>query len=130
MKNFTKLNHFEETEKVMEMSSNDLLFPDKSNFPVLKIDTDGKILYANHLSFNCLPEWLSGKNAYIPKYIIHVNPDVLNPDADFSISISIKSDIFNFDVIGFRESGFIGLYGFNTLRVNGKNTYPHTIENA
>ncbi len=130
MKNFTNLTRSEETKKVMEVSFNDFSFPDKANFPVLKIDTKGKILYANHLSFDCLPEWLNGKNAYIPKYIILVNPDVLNPDADFSISINVKSDVFTFDVIGFKESGFIGLYGFNSLQTKEMNPHLHEIENA
>lgn len=114
MKNFTESNNVEEILNVIEMSSNDHSFPDKSDFPVLKIDTQGKIIYANHASFECLREWLNGKNAYLPKYVIQINPEVLNPNADFSISVDLKTDVINFDVIGFEESGFIGLYGFNS----------------
>ncbi len=117
MKNFTHSNHNEDTNNVIEVSSIDLSFPDKSNYPVLKIDTKGKILYANHLSLDWLREWLIDQIAYLPKYIINVNPEVLNPDADFSISVNVKTDVFNFDVIGFKESGFIGLYGFNSKPV-------------
>ena len=120
MKNFTESNNVEEVINVIEMSSNDLSFPDKSDFPVLKIDTKGKIIYANHASFECLREWLNGKNAYLPKYVIQVNPDVLNPNADFSISVDLQTDVINFDVIGFEESGFIGLYGFNSADSVGK----------
>ena len=116
MKNFTQTNLIEKNKSVIEVSSDILLFPDKSNYPVLKIDTNGKILYANNASFEHLREWLNGKNAFLPKHIINVNPDVLNPDADFSISINVKSDVLNFDVIGFKECGFIGLYGFNSFR--------------
>ena len=113
MKNFTESINVKEIANVIEMSSNNLSFPDKSDFPVLKIDTKGKIIYANNASFECLREWLNGKNAYLPKYVIQINPEVLNPNADFSISVDLKTDIINFDVIGFEESGFIGLYGFN-----------------
>jgi hypothetical protein len=130
MKNFTKSNMVEVTENVIEVSPDILLFPDKSNYPVLKIDTNGKILYANNASFECLRDWLSGKSAFLPKHIIHVNPNVLNPDADFSISVNEKTGVFNFDVIGFRESGFIGLYGFNSLRAANVNNPVHEIERA
>lgn len=119
MKNFTNSNSIKDTNNVIEVSSIDLSFPDKSDYPVLKIDTNGKILYANHLSLDWLREWLIDQIAYLPKYIINVNPDVLNPDANFSISVNVKTDVFNFDVIGFKESGFIGLYGFNSKPVNG-----------
>lgn len=128
MKNFTESNNVEEILNVIEMSSNNHLFPDKSNFPVLKIDTQGKIIYANHASFECLREWLNGKNAYLPKYVIQINPEVLNPNADFSISVDLKTDVINFDVIGFEESGFIGLYGFNYADSGEKKNHLLEIE--
>ena len=130
MKNFTESTNVENFTNVIEMSIEDNSFPDKSNFPVLKIDTQGKIIYANHASFECLREWLNGKNAYLPKYVIQINPDVLNPNADFSISIDLKTDVVNFDVIGFKESGFIGLYGFNSHHPEMRNTHLHEIENS
>ncbi len=115
---------FETTDQVTEVSSINNSFPDESNFPVLKIDTNGKILYANHASFEWLHDWINHKNEYLPNYFLDVNPSILNPDADFSMSVNLKTNILSFDVIGFKESGYIGLYGFDssTLR-DAKNNH-------
>ena len=130
MKNSTASKLITNIENMHELLSINNSFPDESNYPVIKINTSGKILYANHASFIWLGEWLNDKNEYIPTYVIKINPSILNPDADFSISISIKKDILNFDVIGFRESGYIGLYGFNTIDVREINPRLHDVGNS
>jgi hypothetical protein len=109
----TTTSQFEVSDNVTEVSLIKNSNPDESNFPVLKIDTNGKILYANQASFKYLREWINSKNEFIPNYIININPSILNPDADFSISVNLKSANLKFDVIGFKECGYIGLYGFN-----------------
>jgi hypothetical protein len=130
MENSTKFNKAEEVTIVTEVSPVYASFPDKSNFPVLKIDTRGKILYANHASFECLHEWLSDKEEYLPIYFMYINPDVLNSDADFSISLNVKTDVITFDVIGFKESGYIGLYGFESVKDERPEEHLFEIENS
>ena len=118
MRNSTNLNLSETSKHFSEVSSEKIFLPDESEFAVLKIDLSGKILYANHASFAPLADWLSCRNETLPGYFIKQHPDILNPEADFSFSISVKSNLFSFDVIGFKESGYIGLYGFDAINVS------------
>jgi hypothetical protein len=121
MKINTPTSMIELKENVTEVSSINNAFPDESMFPVLKIDTNGKILYANHASFEYLREWINSKNEYLPNYFLSYHPNILNPDADFSMSINLKSSVLNFDVIGFKESGYIGIYGFDSMEIKEAN---------
>jgi hypothetical protein len=109
----TTTSQIEVSDNAMEVSSVKNSNPDESNFPVLKIDTSGKILYANQASFEYLREWINSKNEFLPNYFISINPSILNPDADFSMSVNLKKTKLKFDVIGFKECGYIGLYAFN-----------------
>ena len=89
----------------------DFLSPDIRTSPVIKIDFKGRILYANSASFELLHEWLFPANEYLPEHFLKSNPEILNPDVDFSVPFKMKSTNWNFDVIGFKECGYIGLYG-------------------
>ena len=106
-------NKIEETVLDLENMS-----PDNFSYPVIKIDSNGRILYANKASFQILRDWLCTPNDYLPEYFLRSNPGILNPDADFSLALMTKEMSLNFDVIGFKESGYIGLYGFDSLENN------------
>jgi two-component system sensor kinase FixL len=129
MKITTPFNMIESNNNVTEVSLVNA-FPDESVLPVLKIDTSGKILYANHASFECLREWINSKNEYLPNYFLNYHPHILNPDADFSMSINLKSIVLNFDVIGFKESGYIGLYGFDSVEEKEVNDVINEFEKS
>jgi hypothetical protein len=88
---------------------------DESEYPVLKISPSGKILYANSASFEYLREWLTGSNDSLPENFLEKNSELLDPQAEFSFSLETKSGVFCFDVVGFQECGYIGLYGFQRL---------------
>ncbi|MEO8085271.1 MAG: hypothetical protein ABI763_00540 [Bacteroidota bacterium] len=82
--------------------------------PVIHIDYRGRILYANRASFQLLGEWNCIANEYLPEKLVMQYPGLLNLDADFQLTILVKSFQFHLDAIGFKESGYIGLYGFRT----------------
>jgi hypothetical protein len=82
------------------------------SLPVIRIDYKGRILYSNKASFPLLKEWNCLANDYLPEALVRNHPDVLRLDADFDLAIETKSFRFHLDVIGFRECGYIGLYGF------------------
>ncbi len=97
------------------------LSPDFFESPVVKIDSNGKILYANRASFELLNEWLTTSNDCLPDYFLKGNPGILNPNADFSVPFNTGTRNMNFDVIGFKESGYIGLYAIMKKSVRSNN---------
>ena len=84
------------------------------SYPVIRIDHKGRILYANRASFPILREWNCLANDYLPEELVHENPAVLDLDAEFDFQIHTNGSSYYVDVIGFRESGYVGLYGFKT----------------
>ena len=117
MKNSATSN-LTESNLVSRMLSEKKFSPDDSEHAILKIDFEGKIIYANQASFASLEEWFSCRKETLPSSFLKQHPGILDPEADFSFSINVKSTVFSFDVIGFKESGYIGLYGFDTINVN------------
>jgi hypothetical protein len=84
---------------------------DQGEMPVLRVDQKGKILFANAASLKFLRNLLSESNDYIPSKFIETIPGMLNLNADFSVPVEGSAQTMLFDVIGFRECGYIGLYG-------------------
>src|SRR5690242_6490774 len=89
-------------------------FRSASTFPIIQIDYRGRILYANKASFPLLREWNCLANDYLPKQILYKYPALLDLEAAFDVAMETKSNRYQLDVIGFKESGYIGLYGFRT----------------
>ncbi len=85
---------------------------DQGNLPVMRVDLNGKILFANPASFALLNEILKATNEYIPQDFINRIPGMLNLNADFSVPVQVSAQTMMFDVIGFKEDGYIGIYGY------------------
>ncbi len=83
-------------------------------YPVIHIDLRGRILYANKAAFPLLAEWNCLASDYLPDELVNQNPTLLSPGAEFSMKVETQFSKFFLDVIGFQESGYIGLYGFLT----------------
>jgi hypothetical protein len=84
------------------------------SFPVIRIDYKGRILYANRAAFPLLREWNCLANDYIPEELISENPAMLDLQANFDFQINTEDSSYYLDVIGFKESGYVGMYGFRT----------------
>ena len=95
-----------------------LLKDDAQNvFPVIKFDVMGRILYANKAAFPLLREIGFFVNDYLDEVFVRRFPGILNLESSFSISLDTPDTMYFFDVIGFPESGYIGLYGYNQIYV-------------
>jgi hypothetical protein len=87
--------------------------------PVILVDLKGRILYANKASFPLLREWNCLANDYLPDTLVNHNPALLDMEASFDLQIDTKSASFYLDVIGFKESGYIGMYGYRIENKTG-----------
>jgi hypothetical protein len=84
---------------------------DEGSLPIIRIDQNGKILFANDATFVLFSETYNMNSEYIPEDFMKRIPGMLNLNADFSVPIEVSSTVLTFDVIGFEECGYIGLYG-------------------
>jgi hypothetical protein len=97
-------------EVFTDMNSSQLF--ENCDQPVIRIDLSGKILYANKASYEFLNEWQLTSKEYIPESLVQDIPGILDLSADFSAPVKTTSDTITIDIIGFKECGYIGLYGF------------------
>jgi len=86
----------------------------KSQLPEMRIDENGKILYVNAASQFIIRDWKENGEAEIPGYLFSHYPGLHDFNACFDIEIYCGSQIVKFDVVGFKEGGYIGLYACET----------------
>src|SRR5688500_16028695 len=85
---------------------------DESPMPVIKIDFRAQLMYANKAAIEFLINTGGIRNGRAISYIIAKNPGLLNPDCVLDINIRSGDLIYHFSAIGFREGGYVGLYGY------------------
>jgi len=90
---------------------------DKAAMPVIKLDFKGQLVYANEAAIEFLINSGGIKNGRAIAYIVAMNPGILNPDCALDINIRSGNSNYRFSVVGFREGGYVGLYGFETETV-------------
>jgi hypothetical protein len=99
-------------DTVILPASPELSHPDNSSLkPVLKIDIKGKILFANAAVFEFLHDLSWPESDHLPAYFTGIYPGIFDSNADCTLAITTGQTNFLFDVIGFEEAGYIGLYG-------------------
>jgi len=82
---------------------------DLVKMPYIRVDSKGRILYANEAS-NFILNGMNSKRDFIPTDFINRIPGMLNLNADFSVPVELSSKTIMLDIIGFEECGYISLY--------------------
>ena len=78
--------------------------------PVVKLDEEGYIVYANRASFRWLVDLSVSMRKKIPSYCRKLHPCLVDPDAFETIIVESENFITRCHVVGFPEAGYIGLY--------------------
>lgn len=101
---------------------NNLLFKcAESDFPVLKISLDFKILNSNAAALPILQHWKCDNGHIIPEEIFRVYPELkycLERKVEGFVHVSYNEYLIKFSVIPFVEAGYIGLYGYMIERTD------------
>jgi hypothetical protein len=84
----------------------------ESKFPVIKIDFEGTILYANKAALAIIQEWGCAASRKLPMSILKTHPELMDRQANVETEIVSSNRAFKFSVIAFREAGYTGLYGY------------------
>ena len=84
--------------------------------PVVKLDVDGYIVYANRASFAWLVDLSVSMRKKIPSSCRKLHPCIVDPDAFETIVVVSENFITRCHVVGFPEAGYIGLYAVEQQR--------------
>ncbi|MCX6290996.1 MAG: hypothetical protein NT126_04465 [Bacteroidetes bacterium] len=96
-----------------ESATNDLSVNlHEHNFPVIKIDFEGTILYANKAALKIIQDWGCSASRKLPVHLLKGHPELLDKNAFAETELSSGNQVVKFNVIAFREAGYTGLYGY------------------
>ncbi len=85
----------------------------ESKFPVIKIDFEGTILYANKAALGIIQEWGCAASRKLPMNLMKTHPEFVDRQANAETEIVSANKVFKFNVIAFKEAGYTGLYGYD-----------------
>ena len=85
----------------------------ESNFPVIKIDFEGTILYANKAAFGLIRDWGCIASRKLPVNLLNSHPELLDQHANHETELITSNRVVKFNVIAFNEAGYTGLYGYD-----------------
>lgn len=83
----------------------------KSNYPVIKIDFEGTILFANKAALGIIQDWGCAASRKLPVSMLENHPELLDRQANIETELVSSNRAVKFNVIAFKEAGYTGLYG-------------------
>jgi PAS domain S-box-containing protein len=98
-------------KRIEEETRNLAKFPSGNPFPVLRINHDGRILYANDASRPLLKDWGVAVNDCVPTFWKSIVTDVLTNVSPKTVDRSLDNRIFSFVAAPVSEMGYVNLYG-------------------
>ena len=81
-------------------------------FPVIKIDFEGTILYANKAAFGLIQDWGCAASRKLPMSVLKNHPEILSHNANAETELASNNRIVKFNIVAFDEAGYTGLYGY------------------
>ncbi len=92
-------------------------FPSESPSPVLRVKTDGTILYANLASLSLLKEWNCGMGQKIPEFLKNFIVDTFKAEKQQDIEVQSNGRIYSFTVTPIKDSDYVYVYGHDITRL-------------
>ena len=89
-----------------------------ANSPVIKIDFEGTILYANKAALGIIQEWGCAASRKLPVNLLQKHPELLDRQANVETELVASNKSFKFHVIAFYEAGYTGLYGTDLTTIS------------
>jgi hypothetical protein len=90
----------------------------ESDFPIIKIDFEGTILYANKAALGIIQDWGCAASRKLPINMLEKHPELLDRQAFADTELTTSDKAVKFDVIAFREAGYTGLYGYEQKMIS------------
>ena len=99
----------EATEKVAELAR----FPAENPSPVMRIASDGAVLYANPASLGLMRQWDCNIGRQVPAKWQAVINDAMETSTVVSVEENLDGQIFNLRVVPVSDGGYVNLYGLD-----------------
>ncbi|MEJ2525353.1 MAG: ATP-binding protein [Desulfuromonadales bacterium] len=96
---------------VEEKIHNIALFPEENPFPVLRIDQEGILLYANRAAENLLLQWQCHVHQRVPDVILDQVLAVLENSQNQELAMCCDGRDFSFALVPIAERGYVNFYG-------------------
>ena len=106
--NYSDVTDRVETEKRIEILAR---IPDESPNPVMRMNGDGLLLYANQQSEKILELWNCSVNEYAPKYMVDIANVAFLRKENIPVEIKCEGRVYAITVTPIIETGYINLYG-------------------
>jgi len=87
----------------------------ESDFPVIKVSLDFRVLDCNVSALPLLNHWNCKVNSRIPEKIMNEYPEILNSlsrNDEGGLHVNFKDFTIRFTIVPFPEAGYIGMYGY------------------
>ena len=86
-------------------------FPSENPNPVLRLDPDGIILYANQASQALLEDWGCEVNGYAPLFWRDLVTDAFKNNSKKTVDVECDEQVYSFLIIPITDAGYVNLYG-------------------
>jgi len=86
-------------------------FPSENPNPVLRLDPDGIILYANQASQVLLKDWGGEVNGYAPLFWRDLVTDALKNNSKKTVDVECGEQVYSFEIVPVTDAGYTNLYG-------------------
>jgi two-component sensor histidine kinase/PAS domain-containing protein len=100
-----------ERKKAEEKIESLARFPSENIDPVLRISSDGTLLYANSAADSLTKEWDCQTGQIVPYQWCKTASEVLSSDSQKSVEHKHDDRIFSFMVVPVTDAGYVNLYG-------------------
>jgi hypothetical protein len=91
----------------------------ESDSPVIKIDFEGTILYANKAALGIIQDWGCAASRKLPMALLTNHPELLDRQANVETELKTTNRNIKFNVVAFHEAGYTGLYG-SDIKIESK----------
>ena len=89
------------------------MFPDEDPVPVMRVDKDGLLLYANSSSIPLLSCWKTSVNSKLPELWCRRISEVLEENQIIEHEIQYDESSFSLNFCPIKDMGYVNIYGYD-----------------
>ena len=105
-----------ESKKAQEEIEKLAKFPAENPFPVLRISSDGKLLFYNKSSIDLLKKWQYFKDNTLPTDWVNFSQETFKSDLVQTKEVTVDNRVIALTFAPIKEKGFLNVYGLDVSK--------------